>query len=145
MTAYLDSSALIKLYVRERESVAVARYVKRLSAPIYFSHLHELELKNGLRLKTFRREVFPKDGQATIHSIDQDLASGVLQRPILSWVDVFRAAFELSEKYSAILGCRSLDLLHVASAVLVQVTDFLTFDDRQAALASRAGLRVPRV
>jgi hypothetical protein len=38
------------------------------------------------------------------------------------------------------VGCRTLDILHVAAAKLIGATDFCTFDARQSALAGRIGL-----
>ncbi len=140
MTAYLDSSALIKLYVAERGSNAVARYVVGLTQPIPFSHLHELEIENSLRLKVFRREASRRTVFKCIAMLRQDLASGVLHRPMLNWPDVFHRAAELSQRHSIKLGCRSLDLLHVASALLLDLQRFLTYDDRQASLVSKVGL-----
>jgi predicted nucleic acid-binding protein len=142
VTSYLDSSALIKLYVSEWESEEVANYVHTLPEAVPFTHLHEIELKNGLRLKQFRREAQEERVRASIRLIDRDLAAGVLQKLSLSWLDVFRSAEDLSLRYSALAGCRSVDLLHVASARLLRVRDFLTCDQRQAALASKAGLKV---
>ncbi|MBI4454817.1 MAG: type II toxin-antitoxin system VapC family toxin [Acidobacteria bacterium] len=142
MTAYLDSSALIKLYVTEAGSIKVAEYVRSLTKPLPFSHLHEIELKNALRLKYFRQEAPRRTVEASIRLIDNDLASGILVRPNLHWVDVFRKAEELSQRHSPHIGCRSLDLLHVACAVLLPAGDLLTFDARQASLALRAGLKV---
>ena len=141
MTAYLDSSALIKLYVKEEKSETVAKYVRALAAPLPFSQLHDLELKNALRLKLFRKEATRKRVEASIRLVDQDLTDGVLQRPALSWIDVFGRAQELSGEYSSQIGCRSLDLLHVASATLLDLTDFMTFDDRQGILAFKVGLQ----
>jgi hypothetical protein len=128
--------------VSERESKEVVNYVHTLPEAVPFTHLHEIELKNGLRLKQFRRETNAERIQASIQLIDKDLATGVLRRPSLSWPDVFRSAEELSLRYSALAGCRSLDLLHVASARLLLIKDFLTYDQRQAALAAKAGLKI---
>jgi predicted nucleic acid-binding protein len=41
------------------------------------------------------------------------------------------------------LGCRTMDILHVACAVEIGASAFLTFDKRQAELARFAGLDVP--
>ncbi|HEV8132111.1 MAG TPA: type II toxin-antitoxin system VapC family toxin [Acidobacteriota bacterium] len=142
MTIYIDSSALIKLYVKEAGSTKVADYVKGLAAPIIFSHLHEVEIKNGLRLKLFRKETSRFTVEASIRLIDEDLASGILERRNLQWLDVFRKAEEFSRDHSAYLGCRALDLLHIACAALLEATHLLTFDARQAELAKRAGLKL---
>jgi predicted nucleic acid-binding protein len=52
-------------------------------------------------------------------------------------------AERLSAMHSEKLGTRSLDILHVAAAVVLGKQEFLTFDQRQAALAKAAGLDVP--
>ncbi|MBM4156595.1 MAG: type II toxin-antitoxin system VapC family toxin [Lentisphaerae bacterium] len=40
------------------------------------------------------------------------------------------------------MGCRTLDILHVACALQLKPTEFLTFDHRQRKLAAHAGLKV---
>jgi predicted nucleic acid-binding protein len=40
------------------------------------------------------------------------------------------------------VGTRTLDTLHVASALELRATEFWTFDDRQAKLAKAVGLKV---
>lgn len=52
-------------------------------------------------------------------------------------------ADELGERHTAELGVRNSDLLHVAAAVSLKATIFLTCDQRQLALARAAGLKVP--
>lgn len=141
---YLDSSAIVKLYYFEENTARVSAFVRRLGAPIPFSHLHSLEIRNSLRLKVFRREASPAQLKASLNLIDDDLESGMLLRPALNWLEVFRHAETLSRTYSRHLGCRSLDLLHVAACLLLEAEDFLTFDDRQALLAKKAGLNLVR-
>jgi hypothetical protein len=46
------------------------------------------------------------------------------------------------ERKSASLGTRSLDLMHVAAAMLLEATAFLSFDDRQRKAAAAEGLGV---
>lgn len=140
MISYLDSSALIKLYVAETGSDRVSGYARALRHPIPFSHLHELEMKNALQLKLFRREATSKAVDESVRAIDDDFSAGVLSRPELNWFDVFRLASKLALEHSSEIGCRSLDLLHVASALALEATTLLTFDDRQARLARANGL-----
>ena len=145
MSSYLDSSALIKLYVSEAGSDRVSGYARRLQHPIPYSHLHELEMKNALQLKLFRREAKATAVDASVRAIDEDFAAGVLSRPELNWFDVFRRASTISVEHSSKIGCRSLDVLHVASALVLGATEFLTFDDRQARLARVTGLAAARL
>jgi predicted nucleic acid-binding protein len=51
-------------------------------------------------------------------------------------------AERLSTSYSERFGTRSLDILHVAAALVLGVKEFHTFDTRQAKLAKAAGLKV---
>ncbi|HEY7819489.1 MAG TPA: type II toxin-antitoxin system VapC family toxin [Vicinamibacteria bacterium] len=141
MITYLDSSALIKLYVPEAGSKRVSEFTRALPHAVPFTHLHELEMKNGLQLKRFRGEAMAKAIDASVQAIDDDFATGVLSRPELNWFDVFRRAQELVSEHSARIGCRSLDLLHVSSALLLEAAAFLTFDERQSRLARASGLK----
>jgi len=40
------------------------------------------------------------------------------------------------------LGCRTLDILHVACAIQLKVVSFVSYDERQRSLADEEGLRV---
>jgi predicted nucleic acid-binding protein len=142
LNVYLDSSALVKLYVPEAETPLVAAFVRILKAPLPFSHLHEIEVKNALRLKVFRKEAPSQTISQCIRIIDKDIRSQILRRPELSWPDVFREAGDLSKRFSMRSGSRSLDLIHVAASLLISCTDFLTFDARQGVVARKAGLRL---
>jgi len=56
--------------------------------------------------------------------------------------DVHSRAEELSKRQTAAGGHRSLDVLHVATALHLEAEEFLTFDANQRKLASAAGLNV---
>ena len=85
-------------------------YVLGLKDPLPFSHLHAIEVKNALRLKRFRGEADSRKVLGSIKAIEKDAASQILKRPDLNWLEVFRQAEELSKKFSARYGSRSLDL-----------------------------------
>jgi len=139
---YFDSSAVIKLYYLEEETEPLAEFVRDHNAPIPFSHLHGLEIRNSLRLKVFRKEATARKLKESLDLIDEDLGNGMLVRPDLNWFEVFRQAEALSRSHAPSLGCRSLDLLHVASASLLEAEDFVTFDVKQAELARKVGFRL---
>jgi len=50
----------------------------------------------------------------------------------------------LSARYAAATLARSLDTLHVAAALVIGARQFITFDVRQAALASKPGLKLKK-
>lgn len=62
--------------------------------------------------------------------------------PVEDWAKVYSIAEELSAQYTTQGGHRSFDVLHVATALYLEVGQFLTFDSRQVALAKARGLKV---
>jgi predicted nucleic acid-binding protein len=61
------------------------------------------------------------------------------------WRATLRRAGEISREYTTTLGCRTLDVLHVATALQLGLGSLLTFDHRQQDLAQATGLRVLRL
>jgi predicted nucleic acid-binding protein len=55
---------------------------------------------------------------------------------------VLKRSADLSRKHTPKLGTRSLDVLHVASALELGMKRFVTFDEPQGRLASAVGLKV---
>jgi len=78
----------------------------------------------------------------SIAAFEQDIASGRWQRPVYTADTIEQKADELSASHSAILGCRTLDIIHVAAAIVLGAKEFVTFDGRQGAMAKQAGLTV---
>ena len=101
----------------------------------------ELETSNALELRIFRRELALKEVLAARAQLGGLIASGWLLRQLMP-EDTFLLATEMSSRHSASLGARTLDILHVASAVLLEADHFLSFDDRQLRLARAEGLKV---
>ena len=75
MSLYYDSGVLVKLYVREDLSDDVTGFVVRQGKSVAVNRLHELEIRNALRLKRFRDEI--SDGQlaASLGMIAADFAA----------------------------------------------------------------------
>jgi hypothetical protein len=55
---------------------------------------------------------------------------------------VLRKAEKLGAAHNLAIGCRSADLFHVAAAGELRCDTFLTFEDKQTAMAKAAGLTV---
>lgn len=142
MAAYFDTGVLVKLYCLEADSAKAAATTARVQLPLVYSPWHEIELRNALRLKQFRRELAAEEVQLSLQRIDEDLRSGVLLRMSPSMADVLRRAEDLSAAWTPSVGCRTLDIIHVAAAVVCGIRDFVTFDVRQRTLAGKAGLNV---
>jgi len=110
--------------------------------PYALTQWQALEVKNAILLKTFRAEVTVADMGRSIAAFEQDIATGRWQRPAYTAATVEQKADELSAGHSATLGCRTLDIIHVAAALVLGAKEFVTFDTRQGALAKQAGLTV---
>lgn len=142
MSIYYDTGVLLKLYTVEPESASVRAFVTQAAEAIPFLSLHQSECASALHLKAFRGECSVQQANQALGDIDEDLRSGVFNRMLPDWESVWAKAFELSQAYASITGCRTLDTLHVSAALHLGIRKFATSDQRQAGLASRVGLRV---
>jgi predicted nucleic acid-binding protein len=61
------------------------------------------------------------------------------------WRGTLQRAADIAREHTPRLGCRSLDVLHVATALQLGFRQFLTFDRRQQQLARAVGLKLVRV
>ncbi|MGH7946478.1 MAG: type II toxin-antitoxin system VapC family toxin [Opitutaceae bacterium] len=143
MSAYVDTGFLCSLYAPDDHTRKAVARMARQPLPLPFVWLHQLELRNALRLRVFRGEITGAQRDASLNTMLADLAAGVLAHGAPPLGEVMTEAERLSALHSETIGTRSLDILHVASAVVLGAKEFLTFDQRQAALAKAAGLKVP--
>ena len=142
MDAYFDSAIIVKLYVQEATSPDAIRLAGAYVAPYALTQWQALEVKNAIRLKAFRAEITEAEMNRSIAAFEQDMATGRWQRPAYAAATIELKAEELSAGHSATLGCRTLDIIHVAAALVLEAKEFVTFDTRQAALAKQAGFTV---
>ena len=73
--------------------------------------------------------------------MEHDRAAGLWTEtgmPELAW----ESCADLARRHCARLGVRTLDTLHVASALQLKAERFWTFDDRQSKLANAVGLKI---
>lgn len=145
MTLYADSGFICSLHAPDAHTPHVIARMKRLREPLAFTGLHRLEFRNALRLRVFRGEINAEQRELSIKAMLSDLAAEVFVFAPTAWPEVLLEAERLSAMHSETIGTRSLDILHVASALVLGIPRFLTFDERQARLATSAGLDVPRL
>jgi uncharacterized protein len=121
VTVYIDTSALLKALVEEPHSDDLVDYVQDdllLSSGLVVTEMHRAAERLG---------VDHTDVRAILDGIDLlDVTPAVLGRAGL-----------LPQP-----ALRSLDAIHIASALAGGAEEFLTYDDRQAAGARAVGLRV---
>ena len=140
MTTYVDSSALVPIYVPERFSMS-ARNAIRSAGQIPFTAIHELEVPNAFELLVGRKLLTRDECRSLLRQLREDLESQRLMRVSIDLDQVFTQAGELSRLHTAKHLARSLDLLHVAAAHAATCTVFVSADDRQLAVARASGFR----
>ena len=122
---YLDSSAIVKLAVREAESAALRRHLRRRQ-PLVSSALARTEVLRALL----------PGGEAAV-------ASG---RRALALLDLVRINDRVLHLAGALLPAelRSLDAVHLATAEQLgdDLGELITYDERMAAAARMMGHRV---
>lgn len=142
MKCYADTGLLCSLYAPDAHTTAAITKMMRMREPLPLVWLHQLELRNALRLRVFRKEITGAQRDAALNAFLADGANGVYKSVEPAITDVMLEAERLSASYAEKLGVRSLDILHVAAALVIGAAEFWTFDTRQSALAKAAGLRV---
>ena len=142
MSAYADTSFLVSLYVLDANSALAAARMEQAKLPILLTPLGELELTNTISLRLFRRELPSSKVKAAQALVRKDLSDGVLLlKPLPE--GLFDRAMQMVRRRTPQLGTRTLDVLHVASAMKLQADMFYTFDRNQEKLARAEGLLVP--
>jgi predicted nucleic acid-binding protein len=140
---YVDPSALLKLYVHESESRAMIGWRSGRRGALPITHHSRAEVVNGICLAAFRRrDMSPAAWRDALASFEEDFAAGRYVQADILWRSALRRTIELSRDHTPELGCRTLDVLHVACALELGLPGFLTFDVRQRKLASAVGLKV---
>lgn len=136
---YLDSSALVKLYVREPGTAELSAFVRKFSPPLPFSSLHELELTHALERRREEGDLSTIGLNQIVGTLDHDLTQGVLARPAAEWSGTFARAIHLLRQHR---GLRSLDALHIGHALEAGAVWFVTYDRRQGKAATAEGLKL---
>ena len=116
--------------------------MSRLQAPVWLSQLGELELHNAFQLAVFRGEIDNASALRKKQLFAEDLAKGIFFIQPVPAAALYQKAIGLAERHSATLGTRSLDLMHVAAALILKADLFLSFDERQTKAAEAEGLKV---
>ncbi|MCL6569370.1 MAG: type II toxin-antitoxin system VapC family toxin [Meiothermus silvanus] len=135
MLLYLDTSALVKLYVSEEASDAVRAEVSQAAA-VSTSRVAYAEARAAFARRTREGALSGGDLRRIVAALDADWES-YLSVEVTD--GIARQAGELAERYAL----RALDSLHLASALALQrrvslPLRFLCFDQRLARAAQEA-------
>lgn len=139
MILYLDTSALVKIYVDETKSAVVREHVKQAEG-LATSRIAYAEARAAFARKRREQGLSRADYRSVVNDLDQDWADYFIVDVAES---IVRAAGLLAECHAL----RGADAIHLASAVALskQVGEsvmFGCFDDRLAGAAGKEELRV---
>lgn len=149
MRAYPDTSFLGALYRLQVQSPRAAEYFAAMPGPLEVTTLLLYEFRQAVRFQTrlHRQDASRGYSRADGTRMLADLKSDLVNRAVITipapWPQVHGAAERLSELYTEAQGHRSMDILHVATAIELGAKEFLTFDENQKLLAEAEGLVVP--
>jgi predicted nucleic acid-binding protein len=130
VTLYVDSSALMKRYVDEHDTEAAVTLMST-DPVLVTSRLTEVEVRRNLARLFSERDVL-----AVRKQLSEDLDGFAL-------VSLDATTCNEAARIAEQTLCRSLDALHLASAIRAgTATTVLTFDIRQAQVARSLGLAV---
>jgi len=145
---YADTSFLCSIYRTQEHSAAADRLRLALDEPLHFTSLLEFEFLQAIELQVWlhsndrTRGYGRREADGMVAAWVDDVSSG-LNRLVPMDIDaVLRLSKSLSIQTTAKGGHRTMDVLHVATAVHLGAKKFLSFDGRQRALAEHAGLKV---
>lgn len=140
---YADSGFVVSLYrPTENVSAAARRAVKRAPGPVILSPLALLEVRNAFNFAIGRGEISTAEREAVIADIRRQIEAGFFRMAEVSQAEIYAKAGELSDLHTPELLTRSLDLMHVAAALLCKARVFLSTDTRQRKAAKAEGLEV---
>jgi predicted nucleic acid-binding protein len=140
LNIYVDTSFLVCLYLPDVHSPQAHQHMA--SQPrVWLTPLHLAEVAHAVAQQVFQRRVSATEADRAYDNFENDRLAGLwLEAPVpeVAW----EAAVDLARQHVARLGCRTLDTLHIASALELGATKFWTFDQRQQKLAKAVGLAI---
>jgi uncharacterized protein len=142
MVAFADTGFIASLYLEETTSQAADEALGEQREPLPLTPLAMLELRNAFNRAMQRQRITAAERDALWQDVEADIASGFLVLTPVASEELHQKARQLSDRHTPALGTRSLDLLHIAAALVLGAKEFFSFDDRQRKAAASEGLKV---
>ncbi len=141
MKSYFDTSVLVKLYIPEEDSEAICTFIQNRGKSIAINSLQITELKNAFALKAFRQDILNEELEKLLNQMKEDFRRDRITLVKVDWIKLWEVAQDYSLKFTRTIGCRTLDILHVAAAKVMNAEEFYTNDKRQQELAEATGMK----
>jgi uncharacterized protein len=139
LTAFVDTSAVVKLYVPERQHEAVRALVE----PLVLGPVTRIELASALWRKHRLGQISSTDAATLVAAFEADLAAGVRFVVVRLAAIVVDLAVDVVERF----GLRAYDSVQLASALAARqaadtVDVFVAFDNELRRAAEAEGFAV---
>jgi predicted nucleic acid-binding protein len=142
MSAMADSSLIVALYLNEADSARADAACASVAPPVRLTDWHRVEIANAFQRAVKNARITREQATLLWQDFTEDVATGRFEIIKVDHAAVLARTLILTQKHTAKSGTRSLDLIHIASALEIGVTDFLSFDNRQRDAAKAEGLKV---
>ena len=116
--------------------------VLHISGLLLYEFQQSVRFQVWLHARDKTRGYPPGVAEVALTKFQSNLAAGAIVVAAVGWPDVHRVAETLSKRHTMAGGHRSMDVLHVATALHLGAREFLTFDANQRKLATAEKLRV---
>lgn len=153
MKPYADTNFFSRLYLHDSAADEIQRLLDEAqtagSTRLPITWLHRIETINAFQLYVFagkqsgRARVTAEQAASAHATFQADIKEGAfLWTAQIEMAALERSFAELALRHSAKHGFRTYDLLHVASALLLECDTFWSFDPKAERLAALEGLKV---
>ena len=142
MSATADSSLIVALYLAEVDSARADAACAAVPPPILLTDWHRVEIDNAFQRAVKNGRITSTQAAQLWQDFTDDVTVGRFEIVAIDHAAVLTRTLTLTQKHTATTGTRSLDLIHIASALELGATDFLSFDHRQRQAASAEGLNI---
>lgn len=139
MTAFVDSSGLVKLYADEADHAAI----REIRSPVV-SAVARVEVPSALWRKVRAGEIPPDAARVLIDEFEADWHGTPEDDPRFAAVAVGSEVLERAARVTGVHGLRTFDAVHLASAltarmVAPELTKFAAFDVELRVAAAAEG------
>lgn len=142
MSATADSSLIVALYLNESDSPRADAACAAVEPPLLLTDWHRVEIANAFQRAVNTARITAGQATQLWQDFMGDIAAGRFKIISPDHTAVLNRTIALTDKHTATVGTRTLDLIHIATALEIEAADFLSFDARQRQTASAEGLNV---
>jgi len=148
MMAFAETSFLCAVHRQQVNSPQALDWLANHEEPILVTSLVLYEFRQGAHFQAWlhrhdKRKGYPaREAAAMLARLEENCSLGIFRTEPVDWTEVHERASRLAAKHTPAHGARGFDLLHVASALVLAATPFLSFDAPQRHVAEAEGLPV---